>query len=144
MSTMNEFERCLKERRLIEIKPSKEMIKKELKGAEYDLASAEESLQDGDYKWSSVQSYYSMFHAAKALVLKKSYREKSHYCLLVALKELYVKAGELESECIENFEMSMDIRHEADYALLYEEESARLVYENAERFLDKTRSILEK
>ena len=120
------------------------MIQKELKGAEYDLSSAEESLQDKDYKWSSVQSYYSMFHAAKALVLKKGYREKSHYCLLVALRELFVGSGELESECVENFEMSMDIRHEADYALLYEEESARLAYENAVRFLDKTRSILKK
>ena len=134
----------MKERRLIKIKASRDMIQKELKGAEYDLASAQDSLQDKDYKWSSVQSYYSMFHAAKALVLKKGYREKSHYCLLIALKELYVKPRELDLECVENFEMSMDIRHEADYALVYEEESAELAYENARRFLNKTRKILKK
>jgi uncharacterized protein (UPF0332 family) len=28
-------------------------------------------MKDEDYKWASVQAYYSMFHAAKALVLKK-------------------------------------------------------------------------
>ena len=67
----NEFERCLKERRIVALKATREMIEKELKGAEYDLSSAEESLNDKDYKWASVQAYYSMFHAAKALVLKK-------------------------------------------------------------------------
>ena len=58
-----------------------EMIEKELEGAKYDLSSAKESLHDKDIKWASVQAYYSIFHAAKSLVLKKGFREKSHYCL---------------------------------------------------------------
>jgi len=37
---MDDFERCVKERRLIKIKPSKEMIQKELDSAEYDLERA--------------------------------------------------------------------------------------------------------
>jgi len=123
---MSEFERCLKERRLLKMESSDKMIEKELEGARYDLMRAEESMHNGDYKWSSVQAYYSLFHAAKALVLKRGYREKSHYCLLIALKELYVNTGELEQEFADNFEMGMDIRHEADYALTYDEDSARI------------------
>ena len=120
------------------------MIEKELEGAKYDLSSAEESLHDEDYKWASVQAYYSMFHAAKALIFKKGYREKSHYCLLIALRELYVKTKKLNSEFADNFEMIMDIRHEADYALTYDEESARIAIENARNFLEKALALLKK
>ena len=73
---MMTFERCLKERRIVKIETSQEMIDKELKGAEYDFSKAENSFDNNDFKWCSVQSYYSMFHAAKALLLKKGYREK--------------------------------------------------------------------
>jgi hypothetical protein len=38
---MNDFERCSKERRLIKIKPSKEIIQKELESARYDLNELE-------------------------------------------------------------------------------------------------------
>ena len=119
------------------------MIKKEVEGAKYDLLSAEESIHDEDYKWASVQAYYSMFHAAKALVLKKGYREKSHYCLLIALKELYVIPRELDPEFADNFEMSMDIRHEADYALIFDEESAKIAIENGRKFLEKALALLK-
>lgn len=71
MLKMNEFECCIKERRLIKIKPSNEMIQKELESAEYDFERARNSFEEGDFKWAAVQSYYSMFHAAKALVLKR-------------------------------------------------------------------------
>lgn len=140
---MNEFEKCIKERRLVKMDVTDEMIEKEIEGAKYDLMRAEENYHEEDYKWSSVQAYYSMFHAAKALVLRKGYREKSHYCLLIAFKELYVRTKELDPECADNFEMVMDLRHEADYALIYDEDSARLAIGNAERFLEKARALLK-
>ncbi|MBI5001228.1 MAG: HEPN domain-containing protein [Euryarchaeota archaeon] len=139
---MSEFERCVEDRRLIHVQASDKMIEKESNGAKYDLKRAEESLRNGDCKWASVQAYYSMFHAAKALVLRRGYREKSHYCLLIALRDLYVNAGELGEEFADNFEMAMDIRHEADYALSYDEESAKIAVRNAERFLHKAQEML--
>lgn len=96
--TMNDFERCIQERHLIKIKATSEMIEKEITTAEYDLERSKKSMKDEDYKWASVQAYYSMFHAAKALVLKKGYREKSHYCLIIAVRELYVKDGTMNDE----------------------------------------------
>ena len=124
MLKMNEFERCIKERRIIKIKPSNEMIQKELDSAEYDLERARNSLEEEDFKWAVIQSYYSMFHAAKALVLKKGHHEKSHFCLVIALKELYVNEDTLNAEMVENLELCMHLRHEADYGLTYHQESA--------------------
>jgi len=139
---MDEFERCIKERRIIKIKPSNEMIQKELDSAEYDLERAINSPEEEDFKWAAVQSYYSMFHAAKALVLKKGYREKSHFCLVIALRELYVNEDTLNTEMVENLELCMHLRHEADYGLTYHQESAETAIKYAEEFLNNTSKLL--
>jgi len=139
---MNEFKRCIKERRLVKINASKDMIQKEISSAEYDLERARSSLKEDDYKWAAIQSYYSMFHAAKALVLKKGYREKSHFCLFIALRELFVKEDELSADVVDNFEICMHLRHEADYGLIYSSESAKTAIKYAETFLNKALDIL--
>ena len=46
---MNEFKRCLKRGRIVRVDIDKEMIKRELSSAEYDLAMAEESLKGSDF-----------------------------------------------------------------------------------------------
>jgi uncharacterized protein (UPF0332 family) len=118
------------------------MIEKEITNSIYDLNRSKDSIKNKDYKWAAVQAYYSMFHAAKALVLKKNYREKSHYCLLIALKELYVKKDLLDKDMIDNFELCMSLRHDADYGLIYEKESAETALDYADSFLNKTLKTL--
>ena len=140
---MKEFDTCLKERRIVKVCASDDMIKKELESAEYDLKRAEESYLKKDYKWSSIQAYYSMFHGIKALVLRKGYREKSHYCLLVALRTLYVESGELDSEFADNFELSMTFRKEADYASIYDEESTEIALQYAAVIFEKVKTLIE-
>ena len=122
--------------------PSPARVAKELGSAEYDLRRAEESLERGDFKWASVQAYYAMFHAAKALVLSKGYREKGHYCLLVALRELFVRTGELDASIGDDLELCMDIRHEADYGLVFSGESAALAVRSARRTVEAARTAL--
>ncbi|MBM3308634.1 MAG: HEPN domain-containing protein [Candidatus Altiarchaeales archaeon] len=136
------FKKCMEEQKLIKTKPDQGMIEKELKGAEYDLKRAENSLAERDYKWAIIQSYYSMFHAVKALVLNKGYREKTHYCLLVAFKNLYIDTNLIESQFLEVFEESMDLRQAADYGLTYSKESAEQAIQNTKELLKKTREIL--
>jgi len=139
---MNDFERCIKERHLLTIKATKEMIEKETTSADYDLSRSKESMRDEDYKWASVQAYYSMFHAAKALVLKKGYREKSHYCLIIAIRELYVKDGTMNDELADTLELCMHLRHDADYGLIYDKESAETAIRYAQQFLSVTKKLL--
>jgi len=139
---MNDFERCIKERHLLKIKPTSEMIEKEITSAEYDLERSKESMNDKDYKWASVQAYYSMFHAAKALVLKKGYRGKSHYCLIIAIREFYVKDGRMDSELADTLELCMHLRHDADYGLIYYQESAEAAIRYAKHFLSVAKKLL--
>ena len=141
---MNDFQKCLEQKRIVKITQTKEMIDKEMASAEYDLKMADESLLKDDPKWASVQAYYSMFHCAKALILNKGYREKSHYCLIAALRELYIKPEELDIEIGDDFENCMDIRHEADYGLTYDSESATICIEAARSLLESAEKILNK
>jgi uncharacterized protein (UPF0332 family) len=134
------FKRLLEERRLTRIKPDRKLVLKEVEGAKSDLETARKSLQDGNFKWSIIQGYYSIFHAARALVYSKGFREKSHYTLLVAIQEIF--RDELESFLIQGFGDAMNLRQTADYGLTFSKEGAINVIETAEKFLLKTKEIL--
>jgi len=132
----------LEERRLVRARLGKKAVEEEQRGAEYDLEKARKSLEEGDFKWATVKSYYSMFHAARALLYKAGYREKSHRALVSALRELYTSPGMLKEEALSDFENVMDLREEADYALKFSENGARRSVRDAERFLVTARVIL--
>ncbi|MBU0496866.1 MAG: HEPN domain-containing protein [Candidatus Thermoplasmatota archaeon] len=89
-----------------------------------------------------MQAYYAMFHAAKALVLKKGYREKSHVCLQIALEELYVKESMFPKELVDNFELCKHLRHEADYGLTAQQENAKIAIHHAKLFIDAAMLLL--
>jgi uncharacterized protein (UPF0332 family) len=135
---MNAFERCLAEKRLVRVSPSPEMIKKEMESADYDCGRAQDSLEEGDAKWASIQAYYSIFHASKALVLSKGYREKGHSCLLIALRELFPA----ETVLANDLEMCMDLRHGADYASTYDAGSAAIAVRKARESLERAGELL--
>ena len=137
---MSMFKRFVEERKLIRISVDRKLILKEIEGAISDLEEAKDSLSRKKFKWAIIQGYYSMFHAARALVYSKGFREKSHYALLVALRELFKNL--LESELIENFEEAMSLREEADYGLIFSEEGATSIVNNAGKFLNKVKEIL--
>lgn len=48
------IKQLLHDRKLPRFKASREMILKELEGAEYDLEKARKSLEEGDFKWATV------------------------------------------------------------------------------------------
>ena len=137
------FRRCIKEKGLAKEPVAKDLIDKELGEAESDLGRARNSASEDDFKWATVQAYYSMFHTAKALVLSKGYREKSHLCLSVALKNLFIDPGIVGGKHYERFRDTMGLRKDADYGLIYSESSAKASIEWAQEFLDDAREALE-
>jgi len=141
---MSEFKKCLEEKKIVKVTNDKEWIEKERTEAEYDLDRAKTSLENKDYKWAIVQGYYSMFHAAKALVLSEGYREKSHHCLIVAVRELFLGKGQMSEELVVKLEEAMDLRHQADYGLEYTSEEASILIENATEFLQAAEDLLPK
>lgn len=137
-----EIRRLLEERKLIRIKTDRKLVLKEIAAAKSDLKDAKESFGIKKYKWATIQGYYSMFHTARAMLFKKGYREKSHYALLVAIRELY--ANEIERSLFQGFEHGMYLRQEADYGLKFSENGALDVIETAEKLLEKAMAILKK
>ena len=137
---MSQFRRFVEEGKLTRIGIDRRLTLKEVEGAVSDLEEAKDSLLRKKFKWATVQGYYSMFHSARALVYSKGFREKSHYALFVALRELF--RNQLEFEIIQNFEEAMSLREEADYGLVFSEEGATSIVDNAEKFLNKVKEIL--
>ena len=83
-----------------------------------------------------------MYHSARALVFSRGYRERSHYCLFIALQELFVDSGLLEARLAEAFRSCMKLRETADYASQFSENSATIVIEIARDLLIKAEQIL--
>jgi len=144
MTMDSRFNLCLKEGKLVKIGVQPDLVTKEADAAAYDLQSAEKSLEEGNPKWATVQAYYSMFHTAKALAFHKGYREKSHACLSIALKALFVDTNELESGQFEHFRDCMALRKDADYGLIYSDKSAEEVVGWAREFLSAAGKLLLK
>jgi uncharacterized protein (UPF0332 family) len=139
MST--KLRQLVQERKLIKARITREMISKEIEAARSDLGDARASLDQGKLKWATIQGYYSMFHSARSLLYSKSYREKSHYALSVAIEELF--SNDLEADMINAFRDAMDLRQEADYGLKFSQDGATETIENADLFLEKAKKILK-
>jgi uncharacterized protein (UPF0332 family) len=83
-----------------------------------------------------------MYHAARALLYAEGYREKSHYCLSVALLELYVDTGKLSLSLVKNFDRAMLLRESADYKGDFSEAGAREVISNAEGLIAVAKQLI--
>ena len=110
-----EFQECLKKGRIKKFSRGRALVGKELGTAEQDLTDARDSFRLKKYKWSTIQAYYSMFHSARALLYARDYREKSHYCLIVALRHLYVDKKLLPASIVESLNRAKTLRENADY-----------------------------
>lgn len=115
---------------------------KELQAAYEDLAEAEASYGRQGYKWSTIQSYYAMFHAARALLYHLGYREKSHYCLSVAMRHLFVGRGLLEEQMVNDMDDARALREEADYRTSFSESGARHNLNVAKRWIERASVLL--
>jgi uncharacterized protein (UPF0332 family) len=136
-----EFQRMLEDRKLTKIRPDRKLVLKEISAAKSDLKDAKESVERKKFKWATIQGYYSMFHSARAMLFERGYREKRHYSLLVAIRELY--QNDIEHSLIREFEHGMYLRQEADYGLKFSKNGALDVIETAEKLLERAKTILK-
>lgn len=140
----SEFDDCLRRKRIREFSRGKTLVDKELRTAENDLADAKKSFNQQGYKWATIQSYYSMFHSGRALLYAKNYREKSHYCLIISLKALYVEQRLLPVTLIESLLQAKRLREQADYYDEWSQASAESLLNAAEKFLTIARQLTSK
>lgn len=138
-----EFTDCLKRNKIKPFSRGEVLVAKEIKLAVTDLEVAKESFGRNNFKWAVVQSYYSMFHSGRALIYAENYREKSHYCLIVAIRALYVEKRKLDLRFVEALEKAKTLRENADYYGDFTKTSAEDLIKKAGEFLDKTKEILD-
>lgn len=138
---MMDIKECLEKGFLRRVALDEELVRKELAGAKYDLEAAGSDLKGGDAKWATVKSYYSIFHAARAVLHALGYREGAHFAIGVVLRELE-KQGKLEPGYSLDFEACMESREDADYRLEYSEERAKASMEMAGDFLKRMESLI--
>ncbi len=126
---------CLKRGKIIRFPAAKKLSVKELDVAREDLSTSRRSLKQKNHKWATVQAYYAMFHAARTLLYHQGYREKSHYCLILAMKVFYVSEGVLEMRLVESLQAAKTLREGADYENTFDPASARALVDQAEEFV---------
>lgn len=129
------FDKCLKQGKIKEFSQGKFLASKEIRLAEEDLKFTQKSFKEENYRWCIIQTYYSMFHSARALLYDKNYRERSHFCLGEAIRTLYVEKGKLSVFLIEALIEAKNLREAADYYGDYSEI-------NAEKLLGKAKQSI--
>lgn len=137
-----EFKDCLKRKKIQEFSRGKALVDKELKTADQDLNSAKDSLKANNYKWATVQAYYAMFHSARALLYVENFREKSHFCLITAIRALYVDKKLLPNSLIENLQKAKILRENADYYDDWAESSAKSLLKAAEQLIEISNKLI--
>ena len=138
--TRPDLRSLLEQKKIRRSKATIDLVVKELDIATGDLEAAQRSLKNGDYKWSTIQAYYSMFHAARALLYRMSYREQNQHGLLAALHQLYER--EMVGKMLQDFSEAMTLCERANDSLTIKEDYARTILENSAEFLEEAARIL--
>jgi uncharacterized protein (UPF0332 family) len=137
-----EFKQCLENKKIITFAKGKNLVRKEITVAQSDLFDAKAGYENERYKWSTIQAYYAMFHAARALVFSEGYREKSHYCLAVALRALFADSKRMDVQLVRDFLNAMNLREAADYESDFSQAGAKAVIDSADKFIEQAIAIL--
>ena len=139
-----EFKKCLERNKIKSFSPGPKLAGKELDLAGEDLVKALESQKEGSFRWSIIQSYYSMFHSARALLYSQGYREKSHFCLIEAIRTLFVEQDKLNFSFLEALQEAKKLREAADYYGDFSKINCRKLIDKAGDFLKEAKKILKK
>jgi len=136
------FDSCLEKDKIKPFSRGVALTEKELELASFDLERGKKNLAETDYKWATIQAYYAMFHAGRALLYVKNYREKSHHCLIIALEEFYKDNAALQN-LLKEMWVAKRLREDADYYGNYSEEGADKLLKAAGELIDLTKEIIK-
>ena len=138
-----DFKNCLNKKKLYRSDAAKALAGKEFTSAGDDLAEAELSLSQKRYKWATIQAYYAMFHAARAMIYSRGYRERSHFCVVAGIEHLFGEEELIDRKWVRALTNAMSLREDADYSAAFSPEGAEVSVESAKGFLHEAKRILE-
>ncbi len=138
-----EYSDCMKRGKIKRFPRGKALVAKELETSCEDLGRAVKTFKDSDYKWATIQVYYAMFHAARAMLYAKNLREHSHFCLIAAIRTLYVATKEFPINLLEAFQEAKSLREEADYHNRWSKAGCEKLLSLATDFIKKAETIVK-
>lgn len=121
--------------------------------AEYRIGRAEECLNSSeslikikDYSASLNRSYYSIFHAVRAIFALEGVDRKKHSGVIAYFQQNYVKTGIFEKKYSNIVQEAFEIRQESDYEDFYiiSVDDAVNQLDNAKEFVNLAKNYIEK
>ena len=137
------FEECLRKHLIRKDESAIERMEKSLEISSRFLESARKNIEIEEYEMAEIAAYNAIFHAARALLFSKGYVERSHVCLIIALRHLY--RDELEFiDYLDTFDKIRLSRHNIQYGgVTTDKKETEYVLNFAREFLDVAMDLLK-
>ena len=142
---MSELDECFKKGLIRKIPASEEKALKSMANADRWLKEAKKNFEHDLLSSCLVSSYSAMFHAARALLFRDGFREKSHYCVARYLGEEYVGKGKLPRVVVDLLDRLRNLRHTDLYQLDFfvTKEEAEEAIKSAEIVIEEIASLIK-
>jgi len=116
-----------------------------IRKAKRRLDAAHHLLGEGFYEDAVSRAYYSMYFAAKALLLKRDITVKTHKGLLSKFGLEFVNEGVVEKYYGRALRIAEELREEVDYSISREisKEEAEAIVKDAEKFLVRIKEAIK-
>jgi len=151
----NTFKWCLKkgDKGLNKISSNIEESENQIKKASSDLDTMNYLYEGGKTDWVASTAFYAMYHSLLAILYKFGYESRNQECTIIVIEKLMKdKVINFEQNYIdlirslqENVEDAKSIREDMQYGseTSMEEERCKKLMENAKKFVDRVKEILE-
>ena len=112
--------------------------------AKEELQTAELLLKNANYRSSINRSYYSIFHAIRAVNALDGFDSSKYSDVIAHFNQEYVKTGVFEKGASKIIRNASELREQADYEDFYEatQEEATEVFVQASQFISAVESYL--
>ncbi len=135
------FKECVEKGLLRRIPPSREKAVQSIGKAKQLLEEAKASLEEGRVNSTIIVAYLAIFHAARAMLFKDGYREKSHECTIRFLEEKHPEINLKKTESLEKYKSE---RSHTQYDVTYSpnEEQAEKMVKFTEKFIQTMEKLV--
>jgi len=150
-----EIEFFTKKKHIWRIKQNKKLVEAHMKKTRHNLKFYQLNKNQNKFNdWLIVTLYYSLYHAALALITNKNYSSKNHYAtILILIQEYSITKDEAEllhdlsinKEDAELYTNLKDDRHDASYAtnIKFSKEKIKEYEDKVLEFINKTEELLQ-
>jgi uncharacterized protein (UPF0332 family) len=129
----------------VDISSKRAIIQLRLKKAHEDLDTAQDLLKLSRWRGAVNRAYYTVFHAASAMLLWLGIERAKHAGVQAAFNEFLIKPGLIEKEFGRIFRVTRESREEQDYSIStreMDETIATQFVRDAERFITRSEQYL--